>query len=193
MNVAVVGSSGNLLNTHYGERIDACDAVMRFNDAPVKGFEEYVGQRTTHRFICYPCTNWDFESTLEDENIYMISSSHQKLVEGIRKVFRRNNVHRITAGYDAMISKPSIRRMVYQYFGADYTSIYRKLASMGFTGIMYALKNFGEVELYGFDFYAGAKKHYWNEVTTNYNKWHDWKKEKQIIKRLEDEGKLKIF
>ena len=46
---AVVGSSGNLRGTAYGAAIDAHDAVIRVNAAPVSGHEAAVGTRTTWR------------------------------------------------------------------------------------------------------------------------------------------------
>ena len=53
---AVVGGSGNLLKTKYGQEIDAHSAVIRFNDAPTKGKELFVGSKTTlrlqNRYYC---------------------------------------------------------------------------------------------------------------------------------------------
>lgn len=44
---AVVGNSGRLLNAKQGADIDAHQVVIRINLAPVEGWEEYVGSRTT--------------------------------------------------------------------------------------------------------------------------------------------------
>ena len=46
---ALVASAGVLLRSHLGETIDAHDMVMRFNAAPTKGYEHYVGKKTTYR------------------------------------------------------------------------------------------------------------------------------------------------
>jgi hypothetical protein len=48
---AVVGSSGSLLSGRFGPEIDAHEAIIRFNNAPVVGFEQLVGSRTTIRFV----------------------------------------------------------------------------------------------------------------------------------------------
>ena len=45
---ALVGNSGHLLKMDYGKQIDANDIVVRINQAPTRGYEKYVGKRTTH-------------------------------------------------------------------------------------------------------------------------------------------------
>ena len=49
--VAVVGSSGILLERDFGELIDSFDEIVRFNRAPVKEYERWVGSRTTIRLV----------------------------------------------------------------------------------------------------------------------------------------------
>ncbi len=48
---AVVGASGNLLESRYGELIDAHDVVFRMNRAPTDDFDHDVGERTTHHVM----------------------------------------------------------------------------------------------------------------------------------------------
>ena len=48
---AIVGSSGLLLSERLGDEIDGHDFVLRTNLAPVGGFEEVVGSKTTVRVM----------------------------------------------------------------------------------------------------------------------------------------------
>lgn len=48
---AVVGNGGSLLLHKLGKRIDAADAVIRFNGGITKGFETHVGTKTTVRLV----------------------------------------------------------------------------------------------------------------------------------------------
>ncbi|XP_054691176.1 beta-galactoside alpha-2,6-sialyltransferase 1 isoform X2 [Grus americana] len=48
---AVVSSAGSMKSSHLGQEIDSHDAVLRFNGAPIKGFQEDVGQKTTIRLV----------------------------------------------------------------------------------------------------------------------------------------------
>eukprot|EP00240_Pyramimonas_obovata_P004583 CAMPEP_0118956982 /NCGR_PEP_ID=MMETSP1169-20130426/61861_1 /TAXON_ID=36882 /ORGANISM="Pyramimonas obovata, Strain CCMP722" /LENGTH=398 /DNA_ID=CAMNT_0006905035 /DNA_START=462 /DNA_END=1658 /DNA_ORIENTATION=- len=48
---AVVGNAGSLLANSYGKMIDAHDIVFRMNQAPIVDYEQFVGERTTHRLL----------------------------------------------------------------------------------------------------------------------------------------------
>eukprot|EP00971_Amphidinium_carterae_P324559 6450420-Amphidinium_carterae.1 len=47
---AVVSSSGIMRLHEHGARVDSAELVLRFNDAPVKGFEHMVGSKDMVRF-----------------------------------------------------------------------------------------------------------------------------------------------
>ncbi|XP_025830591.1 beta-galactoside alpha-2,6-sialyltransferase 1, partial [Agrilus planipennis] len=48
---AVVASSGALRGSNLGRTIDSYNVVLRFNNAPTKGFESDVGRKTTLRIV----------------------------------------------------------------------------------------------------------------------------------------------
>ncbi|GCC17227.1 hypothetical protein chiPu_0020510 [Chiloscyllium punctatum] len=58
----IVGNGDTLRNSSLGETINKYDVVIRLNNAPVRGYEEDVGNKTTLR-IFYP------ESTIEDPTV----------------------------------------------------------------------------------------------------------------------------
>ncbi|KAJ3679982.1 hypothetical protein LUZ60_016260 [Juncus effusus] len=48
---AVVGNSGILLNSNYGELIDSHEFVIRINNAPTRGYPDRVGSKTNLSFM----------------------------------------------------------------------------------------------------------------------------------------------
>jgi len=48
---AVVGNSGAMLTEEYGDAIDRAEVVIRYNNAPVVGYEKHVGHRTQYRMM----------------------------------------------------------------------------------------------------------------------------------------------
>jgi hypothetical protein len=48
---ALVGNSGSLLSSNQGEEINGYDIVVRFNQAPTRGYEQWVGNKTTFRVL----------------------------------------------------------------------------------------------------------------------------------------------
>lgn len=48
---AVVGNSGILLKTEYGQFIDSHEAVIRLNNARIQGYSQNVGSKTTLSFV----------------------------------------------------------------------------------------------------------------------------------------------
>ncbi|KAE8720158.1 hypothetical protein F3Y22_tig00109908pilonHSYRG00019 [Hibiscus syriacus] len=48
---AVIGNSGDLLKTRFGEEIDSYDVVIRENGAPIENYTEYVGKKSSFRLL----------------------------------------------------------------------------------------------------------------------------------------------
>ena len=50
-NIAIVGSSASLLESNSGKEIDKFNEVVRFNRAPTKNYEDFVGEKTSYRVV----------------------------------------------------------------------------------------------------------------------------------------------
>ena len=44
-NVIIIGNSPSILSHECGKKIDTYDVVIRINNCPTKGFEEYIGDK----------------------------------------------------------------------------------------------------------------------------------------------------
>lgn len=109
---AVVGNSGVLLKTMQsgilkrekpaGDFIDAHEAVFRFNEAPTRGYEVHVGQRTTFTLLSRPTSVMRQRSRLalagvaDANSTYVLLSrdTTRKLDVGVCRQLRRTNFER---------------------------------------------------------------------------------------------------
>jgi hypothetical protein len=66
---ALVGNSGILKRTVFGKSIDKHEAVMRVNQAPVKGYEKFVGSKITYRMLNNKWTTVYYEDGVANTDV----------------------------------------------------------------------------------------------------------------------------
>ncbi|KAM9820923.1 alpha-N-acetyl-neuraminyl-2,3-beta-galactosyl-1,3-N-acetyl-galactosaminide alpha-2,6-sialyltransferase [Neosynchiropus ocellatus] len=81
---AIVSSSGQMLGAHLGEEIEKFNTVIRMNNAPVRGFEKDVGQKTTVRVVSHtsvPSLKWNerYFFHVSEKTVYVIWGPHKKM------------------------------------------------------------------------------------------------------------------
>ena len=136
---AVVGNSGLSLFYKQGAEIDAHEAVIRFNAGPTKGFEDFVGRRTTVRFVNR--LHFGFQESPKEIVLQQVTTpeSFDKFLELKREL-------------------PSSRVfMVSPDFHAHVVSELKKPPTNGFYGALFALQRCKNVTLYGF--FRAEEKH----------------------------------
>ena len=184
--VAVVGSSGNLLNKEAGEEIDSHDIVIRFNQARVEGYEKYVGSRTdirilnTHTFLGktgndrFPKNDPQFTTKLDGE---LLIVNRPVPYESIKQRSPNCEVQFISDQF-------------WNHCRAVLEN--RKDPSIGFLGVFLASHTSTEVDVYGFDQNNSTdKKHYWEDVRAM-GKHHDFSLEKAVFKQMINQNVINI-
>ncbi len=97
-NIAIVGNSINLKTQTYGNEIDQHSDIVRFNYAPVKGFEQYCGSKSTFRICGYPALSgtkpphhpkmdnivYDLKSILENNKILIFYHRSNQLTTALK-------------------------------------------------------------------------------------------------------------
>ncbi|XP_042590004.1 ST3 beta-galactoside alpha-2,3-sialyltransferase 8 [Cyprinus carpio] len=195
---AVVGNSGNLLKSKYGALIDSHPIVIRMNKAVTVGFEEDVGNRTTHHFM-YPESAINLRPGVhlvllpfKLKDMEWLSSA---LSTGEIKMTYMRVKNRVEADKDkVMVVNPAF----FKYTHDNWTERHGRYPSTGIVAIIFALHHCHEVSVFG---YGADKKgswhHYWE-----YNKYagafrktgvHNADFETVIIQRLNKEGKIKLY
>lgn len=185
--VAVVGSSNHLLQRDYATLIDGCDYVLRFNQARVVGYEDYVGHRTTHRIISIH----NFLGAADKKNFSEYDESFFSRLEDQKLIlrepmewFRANAAVRNLKCPVTCLPK-ALNIKADKCIGASATT--------GFLGILAAMNSSDQVSVLGFDLEPTSKlrlPHYWETVTGGFP-CHKFSVEREAIKRFEAEGKLR--
>ncbi|TRY91514.1 hypothetical protein DNTS_029480 [Danionella cerebrum] len=197
---AVVGNSGNLLNSKFGALIDSHTTVFRMNKAVTVGFEEDVGNKTTHHFM-YPESAIDVRPGVhlvllpfKLKDMQWLSSA---LSTGEIKMTYMRVKNLVAADKDkasVMVVNPSF----FKYIHDQWTERHGRYPSTGMVAIIFALHLCDEVSVFGY----GADKqgnwhHYWenNRYAGAFRKTgvHNADFETEVIQKLSTEGKIKLY
>jgi len=148
---AVVSSSGVLGAYEHGPAIDSADTVIRFNDAPVAGYEKLVGHKEGVRIV-----NMHFPRLVLDENkpvrpdITYINMLTGDLPAFMDLVQRRPGIDMYMADSDLW---KSVAKALREVFDESWFSIgmdgFRDYPSTGAMGMLAALSMCDEVRAYG--------------------------------------------
>ncbi|XP_034068734.1 CMP-N-acetylneuraminate-beta-galactosamide-alpha-2,3-sialyltransferase 1-like [Gymnodraco acuticeps] len=195
---SVVGNSGNLKGSRYGNLIDSSDFIIRMNQGPTSGFEEDVGSRTTHH-VMYPESAIDLENNtclvlvpFKTLDLQWIISA---LTTGTIKHTYTAVTSRIKANKDkVLIYSPTFLKYVYE----SWLEGHGRYPSTGFLSLLLALHICDEVNVFGFgaDQY-GNWHHYWEENhlagAFRHTGVHDGDYEYNVTMLLADKHKIQMF
>ncbi|MCI4390184.1 hypothetical protein PGIGA_G00119620 [Pangasianodon gigas] len=195
---AVVGNSGNLLQSKYGALIDSHSIVFRMNKAMTWGFEQHVGNKTTHH-IMYPESAVDLAPGVhlvllpfKLRDIEWVTSA---LSTGeIKKTYMRVK-ELVKADKDKVIV---VNPSFFKYTHDHWTEHHGRYPSTGMLAIVFALHLCDEVSVFGYGADSqGNWHHYWedNKYGGAFRKTgvHSADFEREIIRKLDAEGKIKVY
>lgn len=186
--VALVGSSGILLDTEYGSLIDEHDTIIRFNAARTLGYEKHVGSRTDIRIMnghCFAGTsdpkrfgNHDpsFISSLVGEHFFVKGYNWQEFHKGVLSNLNKNYINFISESYIQ--------------WGGSFINTH---PSVGFLGLLIAVTYSDKISVFGFDHgkIENERRHYWESVVPG--NMHSFDAEKQIFEEYENNNVIKIY
>ena len=219
---AVVGSSGRLAGASLGGIIDGHDSIIRFNHAPVRGYESDVGSRTSFRF-------WQ-EGTVHrkvwlEEDSILVAVGNSPLLFGVVATLLELSVHTggdlpgpIAAARIQTLPLSFLAHVSESWLNIIGTQKHRQykgmLGSAGLTGVLWALRRCTSVSAFGFGRVVGKPLWYFDaaegnlfsghaswkksvEEGSNENpkeqSYHDWEYEADLLRDLVDAGALTIY
>ncbi|KAM3841297.1 CMP-N-acetylneuraminate-beta-galactosamide-alpha-2,3-sialyltransferase 2-like isoform 1-T1 [Vipera latastei] len=195
---AVVGNSGRLKGSKYGEKIDSHKFVMRMNTAQVTGFEEDVGTRTTHHFM-YPESAVNLRPNVHLVLVPFKPLDLKWLASALSTGYIQQTYKRVKRFIKADKSEILILHPVFlKYIHDKWTWHHGKYPSTGLITLIFAIHTCTQVSVFGFGADSnGNWHHYWEENrhagAFRKSGVHDGPFELQLIERLAIEGKLAFY
>jgi len=147
---AVIFNSGLLLQKELGKEIDRNDIVIRVNFLPTKGFEKYVGSKTTIRVMG---RDWLFKE-YENEILVRTYNDQRYYINDIENLERSEKL-RNTSLY---ICNNNINDIFYPYLNGMMTN--------GFRSVLLGLSLCKKVTIYGAE--MSNLKHQEGNITTHF-------------------------
>ncbi|KAM3928834.1 CMP-N-acetylneuraminate-beta-galactosamide-alpha-2,3-sialyltransferase 1 [Leptodactylus fuscus] len=195
---AVVGNSGNLKGSEYGQDIDAHDFVLRMNQGPTAKYEKDVGNKTTHHFV-YPESMRDLQ---EDVSMVLIPFKILDL-QWVVSALTTGSISFTYAPVPRKIKVNKDKILVYhpefmRYVNDRWLFNHGRYSSTGLLTVIFALHICDQVDLYGFGADSkGNWHHYWenNASAGAFIKTgvHDGNFEAEILGNLTSIQKIRIF
>lgn len=195
---AVVGNSGNLKGTRYGNLINSHHSVIRMNKAVTEGYETFVGNKTTYHFM-YPESAADLAPGVhlvllpfKLRDLQWVASA---LSTGEIKTTYMRVKERVNADKDKVIV---INPLFFKYAHESWTERHGRYPSTGMLAIIFALHICDQVSVFGYGAdQLGNWHHYWetNRYAGAFRKTgvHSADFEMQVINKLKSEGKINLY
>ncbi|XP_040988247.1 sialyltransferase-like protein 2 [Juglans microcarpa x Juglans regia] len=168
---AVIGNSGDLLKTSFGNEIDGYDAVIRENGAPIQNYSDYVGKKSTFRLL-----NRGSAKAL-DKVVELDETRKEVLII-------KTTIHDIMR---KMIQDVPIKNPVYLMLGASFGSAAK---GTGLKALEFALSICESVDMYGFTVDPGYKE--WTRYFSESRQGHTPLHGRAYYQMMECLGLIKI-
>ncbi|XP_056129801.1 ST3 beta-galactoside alpha-2,3-sialyltransferase 8 isoform X2 [Lampris incognitus] len=194
---AVVGNSGNLQGSTHGKLIDSHTSVIRMNKAVTVGFEQDVGNRTTHHFL-YPESAVDVGGgvslVLLPFKLRDLEWLTSALSTGQITMTYMRVKDRVQADKDKVLV---VNPVFFKYAHEHWTERHGRYPSTGMLALIFALHTCDQVSVFGYGAdQEGNWHHYWeeNRYAGAFRKTgvHSAEFETQVIHRLAKDGKINL-
>lgn len=182
--VAIVGSSAILKKQKAATKIDQYKDVIRFNRAPIIGWEQIAGSKTTlrivngHVFQNVKFLRWkednNFVKNLKNSRIAVAAADFQHSLIS-KNTHQSNTVHEIQ--YNNLV------KYINKRFSTSFNT-----PTVGFLGILLMVASNITPHIYGWS--KGNMSHYYNNRNPESSKYHNFENEWNVLDRLLDQNSI---
>ncbi|MBK6949573.1 MAG: glycosyltransferase family 29 protein [Haliscomenobacter sp.] len=183
--IIIVGNGPSLLEMELGKRIDTFENIVRFNGFRTKGYEKFVGSKTTIWSRWYSLSHMQSPQTFREIwlNIPIRDRDNEKLKKAFNMLKKYDNPIEIIPNTDVAY------KLQVDLFGSIHSE---KWPSSGLLAIAHALAMNYEVVIAGIDSWRMEPFHYY-EVHDRSNSNHDSVVEKKYIEQLLSTKRIKFL
>lgn len=194
--IIIVGSSDVVLEKELGNIIDEFNTIVRFNRAPTKGFEKYVGGNTSIRFVNSHAVK---NTPKQNEDLRFLPSLKNELIcsdfdisdNDFYKVFDKTCTYKKVNRYSSFETfKNNILKDLNLNIGNEGPE-----PSVGLNAICYFLNEGFRPTIYGFHLHddnRNVSPHYWKNKLSVGN-CHNFSYERKLIRELVNMDYLKLM
>ena len=189
--VVIIGNSPEVLNHKNKNIINSSDIVIRINDFQIEGFEDYVGNKTTH-VICTFATTFNEEyKKINNSDIYMFTAEKYGDYDFLKKRVKEVDINKVNI----------LEKYYLNELNSNIGLSIPKRCSSGLIAVEFALRNFEncDIKIYGIETEYKEKfdkTHYFNKDISidkwkgSVDKYHDFKREKEYLQELIRKNKI---
>ena len=145
MKIVIIGNGASLLDHQFGDQIDQFDEVVRFNDFRIKGYEKYVGTKTTIWARNTSKGDLLFEKDCQFKQVLVQHTRFQNEYYDLTVVARPNHIEMNPVKHDEI---------------CKYTGINNINTSTGIQTIAHFSDSGNEVYIAGFDCFHPPRKYF---------------------------------
>ena len=150
--ILIIANGPSILKNKYGDEIDTFSEIARINNYKTDNFSEYVGTKTT---VWLNGANKNLKHHENHPKKIFVFVTYEILEKKEARVLERTpkrlglNPNKYT-----LINKEKMKA---------YENISNiKRPTTGFNSILWALENYKNVVIHGFDFFQNSKEHYYD-------------------------------
>ena len=179
---SLVGSSGNLRNYLHGKLIDKSNVVIRVNNPPIRGYEDYVGTRPADILIFNDHIANCFGNSTHP-TLYIRSTDNALTKNG--GVIKKCQAHWVAPLYSFSRFIQQQTRAALLYYAERFPSTRPSIhATSGLKAVLFSMMICRQVVLFGFGMQGAKTWHYYPPYSNYTPSQHDISIETRIIQDL---------
>lgn len=184
----LMGNSPKILDYKLGERIDQFDYVVRINDAPTENYEEKVGSKTDLTILNRTVQKESDVGNLTEREGILSKFESDVLLYPSTFVVEENAEEKLNNARNIYRISKEFR----EYKEAVEKQLEIEKMSTGLFSTIFLIHIYETITLLNFDFYTSkGSYHYWEDFNGGDTSCHNFEREKEFIKRLAGNGKIR--